>query len=132
MEMVGKRGKSSASVRNRLDKPHWAVDEWGREPKAGEPPNRQEDQVSVRDRLPADMQNRLGALKEAMQREDKDGNRANKSAGGMSARQKQTPVNTGEEEPESFAELLDPKDEEDLDFAELLTASKLDWRSFKD
>lgn len=108
-----------------LDKPAYAL---GEEPglKEGEQQRAKEARMEVADRLGKGAFDKLQALKQQM---SESAAVASAKQGKKRSKSVQPPKDTDAEE--SFADLLDPKDEPDVSFEKLLQDSKLDWRSFK-
>jgi hypothetical protein len=117
--------KRRGSRREEVDKPAFAL---GEEPglREGERPRDKEARMELGARLDEGAFAKLKQLK--AQIDDTAAQTQVKSA----KKQSRKRVSASEEEDEeSFADLLNPKDDPEASFEDLLKRSKLDWRSFK-
>lgn len=113
------------------DKPDYAMDRMiqkKQEPVVTKP---KEEQFLLEDSIPSYAMMKLTKLKEQLSTEETA--KLPKQPAKPEKKKQRSAAERLEDNPDlSFAELFDPADEEDASFDELLNASKLDWKYFKD
>lgn len=118
-----------------MDKPSYAADVL-LSPKKPSKPVRKETDIFLEEHLGQNAVKRLEDMKQQLLTQEEEMARQTEIQKPGQPLPKQRKKSADEkilEDPNlSFAELFDPTDEEDQDFAELLNDSKLDWRYFKD
>ncbi len=110
------------------DKPDYAADWFRPAPKPVKPKADADAQLHVADFLDSDAAAKLAKLKAEMESAEKP----SPAKKGTSAK-RVAPLRRadGDDAELSFAELLNPSDEDEEDFSKLLEESRLDWRAFK-